>query len=210
MNAIEFFQFYIELLVICSPFIAIPTIVNLTQGHTRKEKQKAGSVAALSVTFILVGSAWFGTGLLAAFGIDVPSFRLAGGIIIFLLAISMLRTEFKEEKERGKGIFGASVAVVPLAIPLIAGPGAISSVIVATTEHVGLWNQTYISIAAALVGFTLWICLYFSFFWEKLLGVIGLSIVSRIGGLILASISVEIMAKGIIGLFPLLGQRISG
>jgi multiple antibiotic resistance protein len=204
MSMTDFFQFYISLLVICSPFIAVPALINLTQGHSRSEKRRAGSIAAFAVTLVLVASAWIGTSLLAAFGISVSSFRLAGGIIIFLLALSMLRTEFKEEKVKGRGIFGASVAVVPLAIPLIAGPGSISSVIVATTEFLGVWNQVYISIAATLVGLSLWICLFFSFYLEKWLGVIGLSIVSRLGGLILAAISVEVMTKGIIGLFPVL------
>ncbi len=204
MNVTEFFQFYISLLVICSPFIAVPALINLTQGHSKSEKRRAGTIAALAVTLILVASTWVGTSLLAAFGISVPSFRLAGGVIIFLLALSMLRTEFKEEKAKGLGVFGASVAVVPLAIPLIAGPGAISSVIVATTEFLGVWNQVYISLAAVLVGFSIWLCLFFSFFLEKWLGVIGLSIVSRIGGLILAAISVEVMASGLTGLFPVL------
>ena len=81
MGLTEFFQFYIELLVICSPFIAIPAIVNLTKGHTKAEKKRAGSVAAAAVTLVLVGVAWVGTSLLAAFGIDIPSFRLAGGFI---------------------------------------------------------------------------------------------------------------------------------
>ncbi len=203
MQVKDMIQFYIELLVISSPFVAIPSMLNLTKGRSSKEKKHVGVLATFAVAFILVATTWIGKSFLDLLGIRIASFQLAGGFVIFLLALSMLNARIegvKEEEERSK----ASVAIVPLAIPLMAGPGAISSVIVATTEFPGIYNQVTITLCALLVSLTLWVCLYFAVFLERFLGVVGLSVISRLGGLILAAIAVETMASGALGLFPCL------
>ena len=204
----EICQLCIALFVICSPYCAIPAFINLTRGRSIKEKRRIGMVSIFSVGIILVGSAWFGAAFLRMIDISVAAFQVSGGFIIFLLALSMLQGEVSKIKqtpeEAEKVMDQESVSVVPLAFPLMAGPGAISSIIVTTTTYPGVVNQLAISLAAILVTISLWFCLYFATSLEKWLGFVGLNIVGRIGGLLLAALAVETMAKGLIGLFPVL------
>ncbi|MBS0626658.1 MAG: MarC family protein, partial [Verrucomicrobia bacterium] len=105
--------------------------------------------------------------------------------------------------EKGEKVSG-SIAVVPLAIPLMAGPGAISQVIIASEEFPGFINQVNMSLVILAVSLLLGICLRFSVVLEKILGVTGLNVASNLGGLLLMAIAVETMVKGIIGYFPAL------
>ncbi len=205
----EILQLCIALFVICSPYCAIPAFINLTRGKSIQEKRRVGLVSIFSVGVILVGSAWFGSAFLRIIDISVAAFQVSGGFVIFLLALSMLHGQVSKMKKVPEGVEEMleqeSIAVVPLAFPLMAGPGAISSVIVATTTYPGACNQLVISFSAILVTVALGVCLYFAVALEKLLGFAGLNIVGRVGGLLLAALAVETMVKGFIGLFPILG-----
>lgn len=200
MQVTDMLQIYVELLVISSPFVAIPTLLNLTKGRSCREKQHVGILAAITVAVVLVASTWLGKGFLEFLDIRIAAFQLAGGFVIFLLALSMLNAQVGAQEE--VGAIQESVGVVPLGIPLMAGPGAISSVIVSTTEFTGVVNQVVISLCSLAVALTLWVCLYFAVFLERFLGAMGLNIMSRLGGLILAALAVESMANGVLGLFP--------
>ena len=206
MKISQLINFYIAVLMVCSPFSAIPVFLGLTQGKSLQERRKIALVAFFSVGIILVLVTWIGTPLLSFFGIRIGAFQLAGGIIVFLLALSMLNAEVSrmvqtsEDQEEAKK--KESIAVVPLAMPLMAGPGAISSVIVATELFPSTEHRMYLSLCFLLVAVTLGLCLYFSSFLERWLGATGLNIVNRIGGLILAAIAMETIAKGVVALFP--------
>ena len=205
-----FVYYFVSLLVICSPFSALPALISLTQGHSEQEKKKTGLVAGVSVGVILVTMTWIGGPFLDFLGISLPAFQVAGGIVVFLLALSMLNAETsrirqttedqKESKHRN------SIAIVPLAIPIMAGPGAISTMIVAVNDNPGIINQVFLSFCGILVALSLGVILYFSAKFEKLLGQRGINIVNRLAGLILAGISVQTLAKGLIGLFPFLAH----
>ncbi len=205
-----FIYYFVSLLVICSPFSALPALINLTQGHSEQEKKRTGLVAGVGVAIILVTMTWIGGPFLEFLGISLPAFQVAGGIVVFLLALSMLNAETsrirqttedqKESKQRN------SIAIVPLAIPIMAGPGAISTMIVAVKDNPGVINQIFLSFCAILVALALGVVLYFSTKVEKLLGQRGINIVNRLAGLILAGISVQTLASGLIGLFPFFGR----
>lgn len=197
----EWIRFYVELLFICSPFIAVPSFLTLTKGQSLAEKKKTGAIASLAVAVILLAAAIGGKFFLELLGIRVAAFQLAGGFVIFLLALSMLQAKGDSDGAKAPGR-SSSIAIVPLAIPLIAGPGAISSVIVNASTFMGAISQLYIACGIILVAATLWLCLYFALVVEHFLGVLGLAILTRIGGLILAAIAMEIMAKGLSCLFP--------
>lgn len=198
MTFYQFFGFSFSLFLVCSPFVAIPAIINLTQRRSARDKKRVAKIATFSITVILFLSVWIGEPILTACSVRVASFQLAGGFIIFLLALSMMSAQTETLKEE----FRDSVAVVPLAIPLIAGPGAISQVIVRTCEFPGIFNHLLISLGTLVVSLALGMCLYFAVFLEKSLGSSGLNVISRIGGLILAAIAVETMSKGLVDLFP--------
>lgn len=204
MNLSQWLSYFVSVLVICSPFSALPALLALTRGRSLEEKRKTALISGFAVGVILVVCTWIGGPLLQFLGISVASFQCAGGIVVFMIALSFLgadATRAQKETENEQEIQGkASIAVVPLAIPVIAGPGAISTVIVAAYEFPGLLNLLYLTLGALCVAGALGLTLYFAGTVEKWLGSSGINIVNRIGGLILAAIAVEMIAKGVIGL----------
>jgi multiple antibiotic resistance protein len=115
---------------------------------------------------------------------------------------SPMKNTPEEQKEKQSDLG----AIVPLAIPIIAGPGAISTVIVSVNQFPGLFNQIMISISAILVALAMGVLLYFAANLEKIFGKSGINIINRLGGLILAAISIQTLASGMIGLFPVLAR----
>ena len=201
----EFVNHLIALLVISNPLSALPAVLKITHHLNLNEKRHTGLVAAFTAGIILLVITWIGAPILLVLGIQLPAFQVAGGIVLFMMALSMLNAEespikHNSEVEKTKGT--ELGAIVPLAIPIIAGPGAISTVIVSVNQFPGLINQLLISISAILVAFFMGILLFFAADLEKLFGRSGINIINRLGGLILAAISVQTLANGILGLFP--------
>lgn len=212
MKTSQFIFYFFSLFVLCSPFSALPALIRLTHGLSDEEKKKTGSVAGIAVGVILVLMTWIGGPILNFLGITVPAFQVAGGFVIFMLSLSMLNAETSRIKQTSEdqreSMHRESIAIVPLAIPIMAGPGAISNVIVAVNENPGIISKLYLSAGAILVALVLGVLLYFSTRFEKMLGQSGINIVNRIAGLILSGMAVQTLAKGLIGLFPTLGQQV--
>ncbi len=204
----EWVNYFISLLVLCSPFSALPALISLTHGMSDNEKKRTGITAGIAVGVILVLMTWIGSPMLDFLGISVPAFQVAGGFVVFMMALSMLNAETSRMKQtvedQKEAKYKHSIAIVPLAIPIMAGPGAISRVIVVVKTHPGLLNQIYFTCGALVVALVLGVTLYFSTQFEKMLGHTGINIVNRLAGLILAAMAVETLARGIIGLFPFL------
>ncbi len=198
-----------SLFAILDPIGSIAIFLSLTIGQSPAQKKRTAFVAIGSVFLILLVSIILGEKLLLLFGISIASFQVGGGILIFLLAISMLKAEMpeikrtKEEAKEAKEMH--TVAVVPLAIPLLAGPGAISTVIIQSHNASTAIEQVI------LAAITLFVCLLTlaSFLMavpiERHLGKTGMNVITRLMGLVLSAIAVEIIAKGLKGLFPALG-----
>lgn len=208
MSFSQFINHFIALLVIANPLSALPAVLRITRNQTLEEKRKTGLISAFVVGVILLVSTWIGAPLLMILGIKLPAFQVAGGVVIFLMSLSMLSAEespmkqtAEEQKEKRTETTGA---IVPLAIPIIAGPGAISTIIVSVNQFPGVLNQIFFSCASILVAFAMGVILYFAGNVEKILGQAGINIINRLGGLILAAISIQILATGITGLFPFL------
>lgn len=195
-------NYFVSLFMLCSPLTAIPVFLNLTQGRTRDERRKIGLYAGLSVAIILTITTWIGGPLLAFLGIRVPAFQCAGGVVVFLLALSMLNAQMSPMRQTQEEIYIKlpSISVVPLAIPVMAGPGALSAVIVTSNTHHSLTDHLTLSICSLGIGVVAGLLLYFAIPLEKKLGHSGLNIVTRIGGLILAAIAIEILVQGLEGL----------
>jgi multiple antibiotic resistance protein len=207
----QFVNHFIALLVIANPLSALPAVLRVTRNLTVAEKRHTGLVSAFAVGIILLVVTWIGTPLLMILGIGLPSFQVAGGVVLFMMSLSMLNAEespIKHTPEEQKGKQSELGAIVPLAIPIIAGPGAISTVIVSVNQFPGILNQVFISISTILVSFVMGILLYFAADLEALFGKSGINIINRLGGLILAAISIQTLATGIMGLFPLLGSHL--
>ncbi len=207
MDFSQFVNHFIALLVIANPLSALPAVLRVTRNQSLAEKRHTGLVSAFAVGVILLVVTWIGTPLLMVLGIGLPSFQVAGGVVLFMMALSMLNAEespIKHSPEEQKERQADMGAIVPLAIPIIAGPGAISTVIVSVNQFPGVFNQLMISVSSILVSLCMGILLYFAANLEKIFGKSGINIINRLGGLILAAISIQTLASGVMGLFPLL------
>lgn len=209
MDFTQFVNTFIAILVISNPLSALPAILKITRNQSLIDKRKTGLTTALAVFVILLVTTWVGTPLLMILGIKLPAFQVAGGVIIFMLALSMLNAEespikqtAEEQKEKVRG--GGEGAIVPLAIPIIAGPGAMSTIIVYVNAFPGIYNLLILSVVVILVSLVMGVLLYFASNLEKLLGQSRINIINRLGGLILAAIAIQTLANGLTGLFPAL------
>ncbi len=203
MNSSLIINYFISIFMLCSPLAAVPAFLNLTQGKHRDERKRIATWLGAAVGAILVIATWIGAPVLSFLGIRIPAFQCAGGIIVFLLSLSMLNAQMSpmrqtEDEEKTKSV----VPIVPLAIPIMAGPGALSGVIAAASAYPSFSSLLILSSCGVAVGMVTTLILYFAMPLEKRLGPSGLNIVTRIGGLILAALAVELFAKGIKGLFP--------
>lgn len=202
----EYTRLITALLVILDPFAAIPIFLAFTKEYSTPERTRVASVTAFTVAAILVVSAIAGETLLRWMGTSLASFRVGGGIVLLLMSLSLLRgqpdlvrttpTESQEAMSR------SSIAVVPLAIPLLAGPGAISTVIIAMHRSSAEFHWLLVIVCILVVSAILWVVLRVASRISEVLGTIGLNLINRLFGLILAAIAVEIMANGMKQLFP--------
>lgn len=204
------FKIGIALFAIVNPIGSVPIFISATDGWNRKEKSRTANVVAMTVFLVLLTSALFGDGILGFFSITIPSFQVGGGILILLIAINMLhakQSHSKQTPEEAKTLEERDViAIVPLSIPLLAGPGAIGSMIIAAQQSKTFVGHISLVIPIFVVAILIWVTLQLSGYIADKLGTIGINIVTRLMGLILAAMAVEFIAHGLIGLFPALGK----
>jgi multiple antibiotic resistance protein len=204
----EYSRFFTALLVILDPFAAIPIFLSLTGSYSLQERKRAAAVATISVLCVLTLSALFGETMLTVLGTSLPSFRVGGGIVLLIMALAMLRGDMGEirtnTEEKAVARTSENIAVVPIAIPLLAGPGSISTVIIQVHRPGAEYHLLWMLLVIGLIGLLLWGVLRLATPIGRLLGPIGLNILNRLFGLILTAIAVEIMANGLKQLFPVL------
>jgi multiple antibiotic resistance protein len=202
----EYTKFFLALLVIVNPVGAVPLFVSMTEQHTVDEKRRIARVASSAVAVVLMLAAIAGQPLLAFFGITIASFKVGGAILILLLAISMMHATPTGEKQTPEEAREAedkeSIAVVPLAIPLLSGPGAISTTIIYATNRSSLSHIALIIVCCLLVSFVTWAALRAATPVSLWLGKTGVNIAIRLMGLLLAAVAVEIFTSGILVLLP--------
>ncbi|HFD81250.1 MAG TPA: NAAT family transporter [Gammaproteobacteria bacterium] len=200
----------IGVLAIVNPLGAVPIFLSLCEDRSEAQCRQVAATAALAVAIILVLSTWAGDAILAFFGIGVPAFRAGGGLLILLMAINMLHArrghtrQSPEEADEASG--KENIAVVPLAIPLMAGPGAISLVIVDAHQSSGWIDRLILSAGIILVALTVWIALRMATPIGEKLGITGLNIATRVMGLLLAAIGMQMLTAGLVELLPGLGR----
>jgi len=203
----EYTKIFITLLAIVNPIGAIPIVMALTANGSEEDFKRTTKTTVISVLVILITALFTGEFLLAFFGISINSFRVGGGILLLLMAISMLHARqssisfSKEEADDGSR---QSVAVVPISMPLLAGPGAISTVILYTNKSHTPLHYLFMGVDIILITLILWLA-FLSIPWiSRHTSQTSINIFSRVMGLILAAIAVEFIANGLKGLFPVL------
>ncbi len=204
----EYLQIAIGVFAILSPFSAIPIFLSLTTTQNSEQRKKTAITASVATALTMIISVWMGEIILNIFGISIPSFRVAGGILLLLMSINMINAEVSRQKntpeeiEEAKEHVDKGIAIVPLAIPLLAGPGAISTVILYSHQAQGSIHLVVMSLIIAFVVFLIFLALRMAVPLSKTLGTTGINIISRIMGLILAAIAIEFITSGLLKLFP--------
>lgn len=202
----EYIKIFVAILVIVNPLGAVPFYISLTTNMPFAERRKIPDVTAYSIAIVLVGAALVGELLLRFFGISIASFKVGGGILLMLMAISMMQARQSRSRQTPEEAIEAeekeSVAVVPLAIPLLAGPGAISTVIIYSSQSSHPLHYVLIMSSGLLVALAVWGALLSAEKVAQLLGRTGINIAMRIMGILLAAIAVEFIASGAGSLLP--------
>lgn len=202
----DYLKIFMALVIVVNPVSALPLFVSMTVGNTEAEKKHIARIASISVAVVLVLAAVIGQPMLAVFGITIASFKVGGAILILLMAVSMMHAAPNREKQTPEEAREAAekenIAVVPLAIPLLSGPGAISTTIVYATERSSPSHLGIIILCCLLVALLTWLALRLATPVSKWLGETGVNIAIRLMGLLLAAVAVEILASGLVVLLP--------
>jgi multiple antibiotic resistance protein len=205
----ELFKFGVALLAIVEPFGAIPLFIGAMGAMSAPDRARGARIVALTVFLVLAGALFLGEVLLAWFGISIAAFMVGGGILLLLHAVSMLQARTSSLRQTPEETMEASerhaIGVVPIGIPLLAGPGAISSVIIyAHQASGGVFGVLMLLIPITAVCAVVWVTFRLAEPIARRIGHTGLNILTRLMGLLLAAMAVEIVARGLIRLFPAL------
>jgi multiple antibiotic resistance protein len=191
---VKFFgEVFVTLLVIVDPPGMVPVFLALTGTMSTRDRMKAGSQAVLLALGVIVGFAVAGQHLLDYLHVQLPALQGAGGLLLVLVALQLLTGKTDEPEEHG----ATNVALVPLGTPLLAGPGAIVATMLFVQRANGLSDYLIIGLGIIAVMATVWIVLRFSGGIVKLLRPSGIEVLTRIAGLLLAAIAVQLIADAV-------------
>jgi len=198
-------SFIAALFSMANPIGNVGIFAGMMENRTDSDIRRIARSCAIYVAIILLIVTWSGPMLLGFFGITVDSLRAGGGIIVLLIGLGMIfnksgHKHSSEELEDAK--VRESIAVVPLAIPVTAGPGTIATVLVAAQQHPAILSKIEISIVILVISMIIGLLFSFAAPISKRLGVSGMGVVTRIMGLILAAIAMGMLAEGLKGLLP--------
>jgi multiple antibiotic resistance protein len=186
-------EVFVTLFVIMDPVGTIPIFLSLTRGRSRATVRRAAWQAVLVSFAVIVAFAFFGQQILAYLGISLPALQCAGGLLLLLVALELL-TGKEETPTAGSDV---NVALVPLGTPLLAGPGAIVATMVFSQRVHHIAQFVAVGLGVVLVHVALWLAMRFSMPILRLLREGGVVLVSRIAGLLLSAIAVQLVADAV-------------
>ncbi|MGI9024495.1 MAG: MarC family protein [Burkholderiaceae bacterium] len=202
------FKTFISLLALVNPLGAIPFFISFTATNTRAERRRIVRIASITVAFVIAFTTLLGQQVINFFGITVNSFQVGGGIIMLLMAISMINAQPGGTKttpeEAVEGEQKENIAVVPLAIPLLTGPGTISTVIIYADKAETWWQRMSLIGSGVAIALLVFLALSAADPISRALGRTGINVATRLMGLMLAALGVELIVDGLIALIPAL------
>ena len=198
----------VTLLAIVNPLAIVPFFIHYTQGFSRKQRQRTVQVAAFSAFAVIATCALIGLQILEFFGISLASFQVGGGMLLLTSALSMLNAQPAESKvtqdEVEDASARASIAVVPLTIPLLTGPATMSTVVIYADQAKTFFQHAALVGYGVVIALATAVCFTLAEPIARFLGQTGINVMTRLMGLILAALAVEVMATGLTKLFPAL------
>ncbi|GDY38405.1 MarC family protein [Acidovorax sp. NB1] len=205
----------ITLLAIVNPLAIVPFFIHYTQGFSYAQRRRTIQVASFSVFCVIAACALLGLQILDFFNISLQSFQVGGGMLLLISAMNMLNAQPAEAKpstneyEEGaeKAAAGSSIAVVPLTIPLLTGPASMSTVVIYADRAQGVWQTLALVGYGVVIALATAVCFSLADPIARVLGKTGINVMTRLMGLILAALAVEVMADGLGKIFPVLIAR---
>jgi len=202
----DYLRFLVTLTAVLDPFMAVPMFLALTANYGPRERVVLVRAIAIAVFAVLAVSALLGDSILTLMGASLAAFRVGGGLVLLLMALAMLNAQVggvrQSEEEAAELESGEVRGLVPLAIPLLAGPGAISTTIIAAEKSVGIGHLAAILGVIAAVSLLTWLVLRAANAIGERMSKTALNIATRLLGLLLAAFAVQTMAEGLRELFP--------
>jgi multiple antibiotic resistance protein len=202
------------LFFVVDPFAAVPLYLTMTAADPPEHKRRIAGRTAVATGIVLAAFAALGSLLFQLLGISLGAFRIAGGVLLFLLAVDMLRAQRSRQRtspeEEAEGIDRPDPSLFPLAIPMLAGPGATSTVMVLVSRADRVWQYAVVFVAIAATAFASYWILRGAVPVERRLGQTGMNVVQRVMGLILAATAVQFVVEGIATVLPAIRAGMPG
>ncbi|MBT9494618.1 MAG: NAAT family transporter [Paucibacter sp.] len=205
----------VALLAIVNPVGVVPFFIHFTSHLTREQRKRTIVVSSFTAFVVISLSALLGLKIIGFFGITLASFQVGGGTLLLISSLQMLNAQPAEARKddlseaANKADSGASIAVVPLAIPLLTGPATISTMVIYADRTRHWWELAVLVGYGVVVGAVTYLVFSASGRIARALGQTGINIMTRLMGLILAALAVELLADGLIKLFPVLASHIA-
>lgn len=201
---IDFIATFIFFFAVVDPIGTVPVFIAVTRQHDAHEKRRIALIATIASAAILLFFVVAGEVILTAMAIPLPAFQIAGGIVLFLFALSMIFGESKPDQEVKLATSGNETAIYPLAVPSIAGPGAmLAAVLLTENARYNLWEQAQTAVTMLLVLLVVYLLMLGSTWINRLIGDSGASVISRVMGLILAAVATDNTLAGVKAYFGL-------
>lgn len=202
-------KFFIAMIIMMNPLGSLSVFLDLNHKVNIKKQRKIAITCGLAIFVIMVISLWLGRQFLDLMGITIDSFRFAGGIILLLIGLSMLQSRISPVTNTPEDDAAAeereSIAIVPMALPTIVGPGTISTLVLASNDYPFVMQKLWLTFQCAILALSMLIILYFGTTIAKFVGNSVMKVITRIMGMIIMAIAVGMLASGLTGLLPALG-----
>ncbi len=205
----------IALLAIVNPVGVVPFFIHFTQTFSPEQRQRTIRISSFTAFLVIAVSALAGLKIIEFFGISLASFQVGGGTLLLISSLAMLNAQPAESKPSDmsdgeqKVDAGASIAVVPLTIPLLTGPATISTIVIYAEKTRHVWELAVLVGYGMVIGAVTFMAFTAAGRIAKVLGRTGINVMTRLMGLILAAMAVELLADGLIKLFPVLASQIA-
>lgn len=191
---------------VVDPFAVVPVFVTITEGDSEEKRRQMAARACLVAAGILLSFLAFGGLIFKLFSLTLAAFKIAGGILLLLTSLDMLRSMPVRTRTSGKEVTEAvskpDVAIVPLAMPLLAGPGSIATVMVLTAQATHVWQFLLLGLSVIVTAAASYLLLRAASLVNRVLGNSGRAVLERVMGLLLVAIAVQFMLSGVRDAFP--------